>query len=79
MRKYHFKVTNSIVHGHIVSSIEIEVGKFKIELIANFSILKYIKDVKLFLRHVDFYKRFIKYFSVISKSLCNLLTKDNVF
>jgi hypothetical protein len=72
-------VTNGIVLGHIVSSIEIEVDKFKIELIVNLSIPKYIKDVKSFLRHAGFYKRFIKDFSVISKSLCNLLTKDNVF
>jgi hypothetical protein len=77
--KFHFMVTNGIVLGHIVSSIEIEVDKFKIELIVNLSIPKYIKDVKSFLRHAGFYKRFIKDFSVISKSLCNLLTKDNVF
>ena len=77
--KCHFMVTNGIVLGHIVSSIEIEVDKFKIELIVNLSIPKYIKDVKSFLRHAGFYKRFIKDFSVISKSLCNLLTKDNVF
>jgi hypothetical protein len=35
--------------------------------------------VRSFLGHAGFYRRFIKYFSVISKSLCNLLTKDNVF
>ena len=78
-KKCHFMVTNGIVLGHIVSSIEIEVDKFKIELIVNLSIPKYIKDVKSFLRHAGFYKRFIKDFSVISKSLCNLLTKDNIF
>jgi len=77
--KCHFMVTNGIILGHIVKSIEIEVDKFKIELIINLSIPKYIKDVKSFLRHAGFYKRFIKDFSVISKSLCNLLTKDNVF
>ena len=78
-KKCHFMVTNGIILGHIVKSIEIEVDKFKIELIVNLSIPKYIKDVKSFLRHAGFYKRFIKDFSVISKSLCNLLTKDNVF
>jgi hypothetical protein len=40
---------------------------------------KSVKDVRSFLRHAGFYKRFIKDFSVISKQLCNLLTKDNVF
>jgi len=77
--KYHFMVTNDIVIGHIVSSTGIEVNKSKIELIANLSTPKSVKDVKSFLGYPGFYRRFIKDFSVISKSLCNLLTKDNVF
>jgi hypothetical protein len=77
--KYHFVVTNDIVLGHIVSSTGIEVDKFKIELIANLPTPKSVKDVRLFLGHVGFYRRFIKDFSVISKLLCNLLTNDNVF
>jgi hypothetical protein len=77
--KYHFMVTNDIVLGHIVSSTRIEVDKFKIELIVNLPTLKSVKDVRLFLGHAGFYKRFIKDFSVISKLLCNLLTNDNVF
>ena len=72
-------VTNDIILGHIVSSTRIEVDKFKIELIANLPTLKSVKDVRLFLGHVGFYRRFIKYFSVISKPLSNLLTKDNIF
>ena len=78
-KKYHFMITNSIVLSHIVSSIGIEVNKSKIELIANLVTLKSVKDVRLFLGHIGFYRRFIKYFSVISKSLCNLLVKDKVF
>ena len=35
--------------------------------------------IRSFLGHAGFYRRFIKDFSVISKPLCNLLTKDNVF
>jgi len=77
--KCHFMVTNGIVLGHIVSSKRIEVDKSKIELIANLSTPKSIKDVRSFLGHAGFYIRFIKDFSVISKPLCNLLTKENVF
>jgi len=77
--KCHFMVTNDIVLGHIVSSTGIEVDKYKIELIANLPTPKSVKDVRSFLGHVDFYRRFIKDFSVISKPLCNLLIKDNVF
>jgi hypothetical protein len=77
--KYHFMVTNDIVLGHIVSSKGIEVDKSKIELIANLPTPKSVKDVRSFLRHAGFYRRFIKDFSVISKPLSNLLTKDNIF
>jgi len=77
--KYHFMVTNGIVLGHIFSSTWIEVGKSKIELIANLPTPKSVKDVRSFLGLVSFYRRFIKDFSVISKPLCNLLIKDNVF
>jgi ATP phosphoribosyltransferase regulatory subunit HisZ len=72
-------VTNIIVLGHIVSSKGIEINKSKIELIDNLPTLKSIKDVRSFLGHAGFYRRFIKDFSVISKPLCNILTKKNVF
>jgi len=72
-------VTNGIVVGHIVSSKGIEVDKSKIKLIANLPTPKSIKNVRSFLGHAGFYRRFIKDFSVISKPLCNLLTKENVF
>jgi hypothetical protein len=68
-------VTNSIVLVHIVSSKGIEVDKSKIELIANLLTPKYIKDVRSFLGHAGFYRRFIKDFSVISKPLSNLSNK----
>jgi hypothetical protein len=77
--KCHFMVTNGIVLGHIISSKGIDVDKSKIELIVNLPTPKSIKDVRSFLRHVGFYRRFIKDFSVISKPLSNLLTKDNIF
>ncbi|KAL3609128.1 hypothetical protein D5086_000148 [Populus alba] len=78
-KKCHFMVTNGIVLGHIVSSKGIEVDKSKIELIANLPTPKSVKDVRSFLGHDGFYRRFIKDFSVISKPLSNLLTKDNIF
>jgi hypothetical protein len=78
-KKYHFMVTNDIVLCHIVSSKGIEVDKSKIKLIANLPTPKSIKDVRSFLIHTGFYRKFIKDFSVIFKPLCNLLTKKNVF
>jgi hypothetical protein len=68
-------VTNIIVLGHIVSSTGIEVDKSKIKLIANFPTPKSVKDVRSFLGHAGFYRRFIKDFSVLSKPLSNLLKR----
>ncbi|KAI3470782.1 hypothetical protein Pfo_027445 [Paulownia fortunei] len=57
----------------------IEVDKSKIELIANLPTPKTVKEIRSFLGHAGFYRRFIKDFSIISKPLCNLLTKDTIF
>jgi hypothetical protein len=78
-KKCHFMVTNDIVLGHIVSTKGIEVDKSKIKLIANLLTPKSIKDVRSFLGHAGFYRRFIIDFSVISKPFSNFLTKDNIF
>ena len=73
--KCHFMVTNDIVLGHIISSIRIKADKSKIKLTVDLVSLKSVKDVKSFLEHTSFYRRFNEDFSVISKPLCNLLTK----
>ncbi|XP_038978855.1 uncharacterized protein LOC120109176, partial [Phoenix dactylifera] len=77
--KCHFMVTRGIVLGHVISSEGIEVDKAKIDLIANLPNPKTIKDIRSFLGHAGFYRRFIKDFSSISKPLCNLLQKETQF
>uniref|UniRef100_A0A2N9H0L4 Reverse transcriptase/retrotransposon-derived protein RNase H-like domain-containing protein n=1 Tax=Fagus sylvatica TaxID=28930 RepID=A0A2N9H0L4_FAGSY len=77
--KCHFMVSKGIVLGHIVSSQGIEVDKSKIELISKLPTPKTIEDIRSFLGHAGFYRRFIKDFSVISRPLCNLLSKDTPF
>ena len=57
----------------------IEVDRAKIEVIANLPPPKCVKDIKSFLGHAGFYRRFIKDFSKISKPLCKLLAKDATF
>ena len=49
------------------------------DLISHFPPPKTIKEVRSFLRHVGFYRYFIKDFSKISRPLCNLLAKDVPF
>ena len=77
--KCHFMVTQGIVLGHIVSKNGIEVDKAKVELISNLPTPKCVRDIRSFLGHVGFYRRFIKDFSAIAHPLCNLLAKDVPF
>ena len=77
--KCHFMVKRGIVLGHVVSKDGLEVDKSKIDLIANLPPPKSVKDVRSFLGHAGFYRRFIKDFSKISKPLSNLLAKDVKF
>ena len=53
--------------------------KSKIELISSLPTPKNIKDVRSFLGHAVFYRRFIEDFSQISRPLCQLLMKDITF
>ena len=79
LEKCHFLVTQGIVLGHIVSREGIEVDKVKVELISNLPTPKRVKDIRSFLGHAGFYKRFIRDFSAIARPLCNLLAKDVTF
>ena len=48
-------------------------------MIENLPPPKYVKDIRSFLGHAGFYRRFIKDFSKIAEPLCKLLTKDAEF
>ena len=77
--KCHFMVTQGIVLGHIVSKKGIEVHKAKVELISNLPTPKCVRDIRSFLGHAGFYRRFIKDFNAIARPLCNFLAKDIPF
>ena len=51
----------------------------KIEVIAKLFMPKCVKDIRSFLGHAGFYRRFIKDFSKITRPLTNLLAKDVSF
>ena len=79
LEKCHYMVTQGIVLGHIVSKDGIEVDKAKVELISNLPTPKCVRDIRSFLGHAGFYRRFIKDFSAIARPLCTLLAKDVPF
>ncbi|CAA7030095.1 unnamed protein product [Microthlaspi erraticum] len=69
-------VRDGIVLGHRISERGIEVDKAKIEVMTNLQPPKTVKDIRSFLGHAGFYRRFIKYFSHIARPLTRLLCKD---
>ncbi|KAI5317312.1 hypothetical protein L3X38_037019 [Prunus dulcis] len=77
--KCHFMVNQGIVLGHVISNKGIEVDKAKIDLIASMPSPTSVKEVRFFLGHAGFYRRFIKDFSKIASLMCNLLAKDMDF
>ena len=52
-------VREGIVRGHLVSSKGLEVDKAKVEVIQDLALSKLIMELRSFLGHVGFYRRFI--------------------
>ena len=74
--KCHFMVEQGIVLGHVVSSKGIEVDKAKIDTIQSLPYPTCVREVRSFLGHAGFYRRFIKDFSKIASPMCRLLQKE---
>ena len=77
--KSHFMVTKGIVLGHIVSKTGMEVDPSKVNIIKELEYPKNLKQIRSFLGHVGFYRRFIQNCSKIAKPLTVLLEKDKEF
>ncbi|KAM2682251.1 hypothetical protein EV2_013845 [Malus domestica] len=77
--KCHFMVKQGIVLGHIISERGIEVDKSKIDLVRYLPSPTSVREVRSFLGHAGFYRRFIKDFSKIAQPLCRLLQKEVPF
>ncbi|RDX77764.1 Retrovirus-related Pol polyprotein from transposon 17.6, partial [Mucuna pruriens] len=74
--KCHFMVSEGIVLVHLVSNKGIEVDKSKIDIITSLSNPASVQEVRSFLGHAGFYRRFIKNLSKIALRLSKLLQKD---
>ena len=77
--KCHFMVTEGIVLGHKISEKGMEVDKAKVEVIQKLTAPSSVREVRGFLGHAGFYRRFIKDFSKIAQPLTALLHKDTDF
>ncbi|KAM2973758.1 hypothetical protein FF1_000124 [Malus domestica] len=77
--KCHFMVSHGLVLGHIISEKGIKVDKSKAELVSSLPLPTTVREVRSFLGHAGFYRRFMKDFSKISRPLCRLLQKDLSF
>ena len=77
--KCHFMVQEGIVLGHQISARGIDVDKENIEAIEKLPPPSFVKGIRSFLGHAGFYRRFIKDFSQIAKSLSNLLVQGTPF
>ena len=65
--------------GHVISKRGIEVDKAKVEVIERLPLPSYVKEIRSFLGHTGFYRRFITDFYKIPRPLTELLAKDSPF
>ena len=77
--KCHFMVIEGIVLGHRISTAGLEVDLAKVSIIKTLLPPTTVKGIRSFLGHAGFYRRFIRDFSKIARSLCRLLEKDTKF
>lgn len=78
-KKCNFLVRETIVLGHKVSMIGLELDKPKIEVIEKLPPLISVKLFKSFLGHVAFCRRFIEDFSKTARPMCTILEKEWTF
>jgi hypothetical protein len=77
--KCHMMMSEGIVLGHFISSQGIQVDPSKIQVIKNLPTPKTQTDIRSFLGHAGYYRRFIKNFSKIASPLFVLLMKNTEF
>jgi hypothetical protein len=77
----YFMVEQGIVLGHLLFSRGLEVDKTKIDVISSLPYPSCVREIRSFLGHAGFFRRFIKDFSKITAPLYKLLAKkvDFVF
>ena len=72
-------VIEGIVLGHKISATGLEVDKAKVSVMKTLLPLTIVKGIRSFWGLAEFYRRFIRDFSKISRPLCRLFEKDAKF
>ncbi len=77
IKKSKFNVVKTIFLNFIIIRDDVKMNSNKIEMIVNWSKSHSHKDVQIFLRFVNFYRRFIKKFFRVANALFALLKNDD--
>nr|GEV68879.1 hypothetical protein [Tanacetum cinerariifolium] len=77
--KCHFMVKEEIILGHKNLKKWTEFDCSKVDVIAKLPYPTTVKGVRSFLRHANFYRRFIQNFSKIARPMTHLLEKETLF
>ena len=78
-KKCHMMVSEGVVLGHFISANGIQVYPSKMKAIKNIPTPGTQKEVRSFLGHAGYYRRFIENFSKLASPLFSLLMKDVQF
>ena len=72
-------MSEGVVLGHFIFATSIQLDPTKIKVISNIPIPGSQKEVRGFLGHAGYYRRFIENFSKLASPLFTLLMKDAQF